>query len=104
MVQLALRLRVNTILSAGWVTPDRRETLGIGKVANAAAGYVGGRPLPPAIDHQIDVAMWVILRREHDGLIKGLKRKLFRNAHKSWFETLLTFFVALSCVSMYTQT
>ena len=39
-----------------------------------------------------------ILRREHDDMVKQLKWKLFQAGHKPWFETFLTFVVALSNV------
>lgn len=95
----ALRLRANTILSAGSGTPRGDETLGIDWVANAAAGYVGERPLPPAIDHQIDVAMWEIIRDDHDTLLRGIKKKLYQSKERRpWFELFLTFFIALANV------
>lgn len=95
IVTLALRLLVNTRLSAGWGTPEGDETLGIEKVANADSGYVGEKPLPPAIDHQIDVAIWENLHKDHQALIKQLKAKLFCKGRKPWLEIFLTFFVAL---------
>ncbi|KAK3178362.1 hypothetical protein OEA41_000497 [Lepraria neglecta] len=95
----ALRLRANTILSAGSGTPRGDETLGIDCVANAAAGYVGERPLPPAIDHQIDVAMWEIIRDDHHTLLGQIKKKLYQNkGRRPWLELFLTFFIALANV------
>lgn len=96
MVTLALRLLANTRLSAGWGTPESDETLGTEKVANANSGYVGEIPLPPAIDHQIDVAIWGILRKDHQALIKQLKAKLFSKGRKPWLEIFLTFFIAMA--------
>ena len=93
MVQLAVRLRVNAGLSAGWGTPVEEETLGIDEVENAVSGYVRDRPLPPVIDHQIVVVMWGNLRREHDDLIKRCKKKLFQTGHKCWCGMFLAFFV-----------
>lgn len=96
---LALRIRANTILSAGWGTPVGEETLGIPELANAIAGHVGDRPLPPAIDHQIDVAIWETIQRDQELLIKELKKRLFQQAgRKPWLEMFLTFFVSLSNV------
>ena len=96
---LALRIRANTILSAGWGTPVGDETLGIAEIVNAVAGHVGDRPLPPAIDHQIDVAIWETIRKDQELLIKELKRRLFQQSgRKPWLEMFLTFFVSLSNV------
>ncbi len=99
LLKLALRLRANTILSAGSGTPEGHETLGIHRVDGAAAGYVGDRPLPPAIDHQIDVAIWEIIRKDQEDLIRQLKKVLFQQSgHRPWFEIFLTFFIALANV------
>ena len=99
MIMCALRLRANTVLSAGCGSLQDDETLGIPKVKDAAAGYVGDRPLPPAIDHQIDVAIWEVIRKDQRLLITFIKRALFGTIrHKPWFETYLTFFTALSNV------
>ena len=96
---LALRIRANTILSAGWGTPVGDETLGIPEIVNAVTGHVGDRPLPPAIDHQIDVAIWETIRKDQESLIKELKRRLFQQSgRKPWLEMFLTFFVSLSNV------
>ena len=97
MLQLALRIHNNTILSAGWGTPVGTETLGIPKFSNASAGHVGDRPLPPAIDHQIDVAIWETLLKDMQSLLKKLKQKLYNNkGSKPWLELFLTFFVSLA--------
>lgn len=99
LLKLALRLRTNTILSAGSGTLEGGETLGIQRVDDAAAGYVGDRPLPPAIDHQIDVAIWEFIRIDQEDLIRQLKKVLFQQSgHKPWFEIFLTFFIALANV------
>ncbi|KAL2039008.1 hypothetical protein N7G274_008348 [Stereocaulon virgatum] len=96
---LALRIRANTILSAGCGTPIGEETLGIAEIVNAAAGHIGDRPLPPALDHQIDVAIWENIRKDQKSLIKQLKQKLFsQRGRKPWLEIFLTFFVSLSNV------
>lgn len=96
MLEIALRLLANTRLSAGCGTPEGDETLGIGNVSNADSGFVGEKPLPPAIDHQIDVAIWEILHEDHQALIKQLKAKIFCKGRKPWLEIFLTVFVALA--------
>lgn len=99
ILRLALRVRSTTVLSAGSGTLEGYETLGIQAVDGAAAGYVGDRPLPPAIDHQIDVAIWEILRKDHDTLMSELKRVLFGTRKQQvWFEIFLAFFIALANV------
>ena len=99
MIMLALRIRANTILSAGWGTPVGSETLGIAEIVNPGAGHVGERPLPPAIDHQIDVAIWETIREDQKSLIKMLKQKLYeQSGRKPWLEIFLTFFVSLANV------
>ena len=96
ILELALRIHTNTILSAGWGTPAGTETLGIPRIVNASAGHVGDRPLPPAIDHQIDVAMWETIRKDQQSLLKKLKQKLYNKGPKQWLELFLTFFVSLA--------
>lgn len=96
MLLLALRIHTNTILSAGCGTPVGAETLGIPQIVNASAGHVGDRPLPPAIDHQIDVAMWETIRKDQQSLLKMLKQKLYDKGTKQWLELFLTFFVSLA--------
>ena len=96
MLQLALRIHTNTILSAGCGTPAGTETLGIPQIVNASAGHVGDRPLPPAIDHQIDVAIWETIRKDQQCLFKKLKQKLYSTGPKQWLELFLTFFVSLA--------
>ncbi len=99
MILLALRIRANTILSAGWGTPIGNETLDIPEIVNPSAGHIGERPLPPAIDHQIDVAIWEIIRKDQQSLIHMLKHKLYYQAgRKPWLEIFLTFFVSLANV------
>ena len=99
MIQLALRIRRNTILSAGWGTPTGNETLDIPEIVNPSAGHIGERPLPPAIDHQIDVAIWEIIKKDQQDLIKKLKEKLYyKSGHQPWLEIFLTFFVSLANV------
>ena len=98
MILLALRIRKNTILSAGWGTPIGNETLEIAEIVNPSAGHIGERPLPPAIDHQIDVAIWEIIKEDQQSLIRMLKEKLYQAGHKPWLEIFLTFFVSLSNV------
>ncbi len=99
LLRVALRLRANTILGAGSGTPEGDETLGIQRVDSAATGYVGDRPLPPAIDHQIDVAIWEIIRKDHEDLLRQLKKVLFQQSgRKPWLEIFLTFFIALANV------
>ena len=98
LILLALRIRYNTILSAGWGTPIGNETLEIVDIKNPSAGHVGERPLPPAIDHQIDVAIWEIIKKDQESLIHMLKQKLYQAGHKPWLEIFLTFFVALANV------
>lgn len=96
MLQLALRIHTNTILGAGWGTPAGTETLGIPHIVNASAGHIGDRPLPPAIDHQIDVAIWETIRKDQQSLLKKLKHKLYNKGPKQWLEIFLTFFVSLA--------
>ena len=99
MILLALRIRKNTILSAGWGTPIGNETLAIPRFVDASAGHLGERPLPPAIDHQIDVAIWEIIKKDQQSLIHMLKHKLYYQAgRKPWLEIFLTFFVCLANV------
>ena len=99
MLLLALRIRRNTILSAGWGSPIGNETLHIAAIANPSAGHIGETPLPPAIDHQIDVAIWKILKKDQQDLIKELKKKLYyESGRQPWLEIFLTFFVSLANV------
>ena len=99
MILLALRIRKNTILSAGWGTPVGNETLAIPRFVDTSAGHLGERPLPPAIDHQIDVAIWEIIKKDQQSLIHMLKHKLYYQAgRKPWLEIFLTFFVCLANV------
>ena len=99
MILLALRIRANTILSAGWGTPIGNETLDIPEILNHSAGHIGERPLPPAIDHQIDVAIWEIIKKDQQSLIKMLKDKLYyKPGRQPWLEIFLTFFVSLANV------
>ena len=99
MVLLALRIRANTILSAGWGTPIGNETLEIAKIDNPSAGHIGARPLPPAIDHQIDVAIWETIKKDQQSLIKMLNDKLYyKKGRQPWLEIFLTFFISLANV------
>lgn len=99
MILLALRIRANTILSAGWGTPIGNETLEIAEIVNPSAGHIGERPLPPAIDHQIDVAIWEIIKKDQQSLIKMLKDKLYyKSGRQPWLEIFLTFFICLANV------
>ena len=99
MILLALRIRANTILSAGWGTPIGDETLDIPEIVNPSAGHIGERPLPPAIDHQIDVAIWEFIRKDQQSLIKMLSDKLYyKSGRQPWLEIFLTFFISLANV------
>ena len=98
MILLALRIRKNAIMSAGWGTPIGNETLDIPEIVNPSAGHIGERPLPPALDHQIDVAMWEIIKEDQQSLIRMLRDKLYESGPKPWLEIFLTFFVSLANV------
>jgi hypothetical protein len=53
------------------------------------------RPPPPAINHQIDVAIAQLNKRTERELLKALNAAIFQPGIKTWYEIYLTFFVLL---------
>lgn len=95
MIKIALRIRSTAVLCQGWGSIDGPETLGTQNVENAADGYCGSRPIPPALYHQIDVVFLKMMEGDEKALVKELKEAFFRKHPMPWYEIFLAYFVIM---------
>jgi hypothetical protein len=109
LVRLALQIRSGSVLCQGFGTLIGDETLGIKPLGfhnqpeeclydkfNACSG----RPVPEAIDHQIDVAILQWLRKFQHELSGKITKILFPSGKRTkrlpWYELFLTFYIIMS--------
>ena len=103
-VELALRIRCASFCSQGWGFITGLESLGIqsvnfnerGKCGYAAYDRGQDKPLPLSIDHQLDVALLLAIKKYQKELLGKLTKMVFGKARKPWYEIFLTIFILLS--------
>ncbi|KAF2017331.1 hypothetical protein BU24DRAFT_346107 [Aaosphaeria arxii CBS 175.79] len=102
ILDLTLRLQCLSIMSQGYGTVCSSNIPGISEIDFKALGHSEyeaydrdsrHRPLPAAINHQMDVAFVKILRRLEKECHKVLTQRVFKPKIKPWYELFLTFFV-----------
>lgn len=103
LLDLALKLQCGAVASQGYGTV-RSLNKGMQDVDYTTYGFFGyeaynrkrvDRPLPAAINHQMDVAILKLLQRLEQELLKRLKKIIPKSDVKPWYELFLTFFVLL---------
>lgn len=85
MIDLALKMNCGAIMSQGWGSTVDEEIFGIEEVDCGGFGKSGydkynrpnDRPLPQAMDYQVDVAILLQLKSYEKNLLKILTAKLF---------------------------
>jgi hypothetical protein len=103
-IELALRIRCASFCAQGWGSITGSESLGIGTVdfnERGKCGYAAydrgqDKPLPLSIDHQLDVALLLIIKKYQKELLGKLGKMIFGKARKPWYAIFLTVFVLLS--------
>jgi hypothetical protein len=103
-IELALRIRCASFCSQGWGSVTGSESLGIrtvdfnerGKCGYAAYDRGEDKPLPLSMDHQLDVALLLAIKRYQKELLGKLDKMIFGKARKPWYDIFLTVFVLLS--------
>jgi hypothetical protein len=103
-IELALRIRCASFCSQGWGSITGSESLGIrtvdfnerGECGYAAYGRGQDKPLPLSMDHQLDVALLLTIKKYQKELLGKLDKMTFGKAGKPWYEIFLTIFVLLS--------
>jgi hypothetical protein len=103
IISIALRMQCGAILSQGygcvtdpcWLEYVDFESYGKSEYEAYNRGLE--RPLPQAINHQVDVAILKCINGWQRILLKELKTKIFvESGSKSWYEVFLACFVLLS--------
>lgn len=95
MIILALRIRSTAIFSQGWGSIVGAETLDTQEIENAADGYCGTRPIPPALYHQIDIIFLKMMESDDQALVRELKTAIFWKTPQPWYEIFLAYFVIM---------
>jgi hypothetical protein len=104
LLQLALQLQYLSVVSQGYGSVWTNDIPGIKQYDFKAMGHspyeaydrnTSDRPLPVAINHQMDVAFVKFLRRLEEKTFKILAKKIFKTGLKPWYELFLALFVLL---------
>ncbi len=79
------------------------ETLGMAAVDDPSSPYFGIKPIPMALDYQIDWVLIRNLRRRRDKVLRELKVKVMRRKREEWLEVFLAVFIVLNSIEQFTQ-
>lgn len=102
LLDLAVRLQCISIVSQGYGTVWSNNIPGIQEYDYRKLGKSGyeaydrdscNRPLPGAINHQMDVAALKYLKKLEKHCVKELSASIFKPKVKPWYELFLAFFV-----------
>lgn len=70
--------------------------LGIGKVVDPLSVHDQQCPVPPVLDHQLDVLMIVEMIKMKNAMLESMRRMIEDRRRNNWYEVYLTMFVLLS--------
>lgn len=97
MVKSALKLWVGARMAQEFLCVVENNDFGIDVVNDATSIHHGQCPVPPILDHQLDVLMIQEIIRIKDQIMSEIERILKgRHSRSKWFEVYLTIFVLLS--------
>jgi len=102
LLSLALQLQYLSVISQGYGSICSNDIPGIKEYDFRALGHSVyeaydrnsfDRPLPIAINHQMDVALVKYLKRLEEKCFKLLAKEIFKTGIRPWYELFLTLFV-----------
>lgn len=102
LLNLALQLQYLSVVSQGYGSVWSNNIPGIKQYDFKAMGHsvyeaydrnTCERPLPIAINHQMDVALVKFLKRLEEKCFKLLAKEIFKTGIRPWYELFLTLFV-----------
>lgn len=95
MVRTALKIWIGAKMAQEFFCLEEENSLGIAKVHDPFSIHNGQCPVPPVLDHQVDVLMIQEMLRMNANILREMKRVIESRNPDHWFEVFLTCFVLL---------
>ncbi|KAH6641197.1 hypothetical protein F5144DRAFT_125099 [Chaetomium tenue] len=96
IVKIALKIWVGVRMAQEFFSVVEDNDFGIEVVQDLNSIHNGQCPIPPVLDHQLDVLMIVEMAKMNAVLLKRYKKVIESRNRHNWFELYLTSFVLLS--------
>ena len=96
MVKEALRIWIGTRMAQEFFTVQEGNELGIAMVQDQQSVHDQQCPVPPVLDHQLDVLMIIEMIRMKSEVLDKMRRMIEDRRRNQWYELCLTMFIFLS--------
>lgn len=96
IVKVALKIWIGTRMAQEFFCVMEENDFNIHVVQDPNSIHNGQRPVPPVLDHQLDVLMIIEMVKMKTVILKKLKKMIKTRSRSHWFEAYLTIFILLS--------
>ena len=96
IVKIALKIWIGTRMAQEFFCVVEENDFNIHVVQDPNSIHHGQCPLPPVLDHQLDVLMIIEMMKMTTVILKKLKKIINTRSRSNWFEAYLTIFILLS--------
>ena len=97
IVKIALKIWIGTRMAQEFFcVMEENDDFDIHVVQDPNSIHHGQRPVPPVLDHQLDVLMIVEMVKMKTFVLEKVKNMIQTRGRSHWFETYLTIFILLS--------
>lgn len=104
MVKTALRIWIGARMAQEFFALEENNSLGVEVVRDSSSIHNGNCPLPPVLDHQVDVLMIHAMLHMKDQILQEMQTIIVTRKYERWYEVYLTVFVLLATLQyVYTK-
>ena len=96
IVKVALKIWIGTRMAQEFFTVMEENDFNIDVVQDPNSIHHGQCPVPPVLDHQLDVLMIIEMVKMNTVILKRLEKIIKTRSRSHWFEAYLTIFILLS--------